>query len=129
MKDADLIALTQKLLDSIVQGDYETYESLCAPDLTCFEPESDGHQVEGLEFHKFFFDLPSDPAVKTIVSMSGARVRHLGGTAAVVSYVRINQTYREGGAPKITKACETRVWVKEEHGNVWKNVHMHRSST
>lgn len=29
---------------------------LCAPHLTCFEPESHGELIDGLEFHKFYFD-------------------------------------------------------------------------
>jgi calcium/calmodulin-dependent protein kinase (CaM kinase) II len=29
---------------------------LCDPHLTAFEPEALGNLVEGLEFHKFYFD-------------------------------------------------------------------------
>lgn len=135
MNDSDFVELTQELLNSIATGDYETYQSLCAIDLTCFEPECEGHLVQGLPFHKFFFDLPPSPDVKkappATVTMSGVHVRRLGETATVVSYVRINQLFsvnQDGsmvGGPRITKSCETRVW--ENVGGVWKNVHMHRS--
>ena len=43
-----IISLTQKLLDSIAAGDWATYETLCSPDLTCFEPEAAGHLVSGV---------------------------------------------------------------------------------
>lgn len=130
MKDSDFVALTQKLLTAIVSGDFATYSSLCAADITCFEPESEGHLVQGLPFHKFYFDLPAShvpsDAPTTTVSMSGVHVRRLGDTAAVVSYVRLNQSYHKE-EPKVTKACETRVW--EKIVGEWKNVHMHRSTS
>ena len=34
---AELMAVTQRLLDAIATKDWETYESLCDPGLTCFE--------------------------------------------------------------------------------------------
>ena len=32
------------------------YRTLCDPKMTCFEPETIGNLVEGLDFHKFYFD-------------------------------------------------------------------------
>jgi hypothetical protein len=32
------------------------FRRLCDPHLTAFEPEALGNLVEGLEFHKFYFD-------------------------------------------------------------------------
>jgi calcium/calmodulin-dependent protein kinase (CaM kinase) II len=136
MQDSDIIALNQKLLDAIVCGDYNTYSSLCSEDITCFEPECEGHQVQGLAFHKFYFDLPAPPSLvpknisdlpPTVVTMSSVHVRRLGDNAAVISYVRVNQSCLQTGEPKVTKACETRVWQKVDSGK-WKNVHMHRSA-
>ena len=53
----ELLQLNQRLLDSITQGDWKTYEELCDPTLTCFEPEAVGQLVEGLAFHQFYFEL------------------------------------------------------------------------
>jgi hypothetical protein len=46
--EKEVLGLTEKLLRSIAEGDWATYEELCAPDMTCFEPEARGHLVEGL---------------------------------------------------------------------------------
>src|SRR5262245_38296851 len=53
----DLLKLTQRLLDGIASGDWATYQELCDPTLTAIEPEARGVVVEGLPFHKFYFDL------------------------------------------------------------------------
>lgn len=54
--ESTILALSKKLLNSIDENDYQTYSSLCAPNLTAYEPETKGVLVEGLEFHKFFFE-------------------------------------------------------------------------
>ena len=41
----------------IANADWATYEELCDPSLTAFEPESRGQLVEGLAFHRFYFNL------------------------------------------------------------------------
>lgn len=32
------------------------FSRLCDPAMTCFEPETLGNLIEGIEFHKFYFD-------------------------------------------------------------------------
>ena len=53
----ELLQLNQCLLESIALGDWETYQSLCDPSLTAFEPEAVGQLVAGLDFHRFYFEL------------------------------------------------------------------------
>ncbi len=55
--EQELIRLTQQLLDSIAQADWKTYSELCDPTLSCFEPEAVGHLVQGMDFHRYYFDL------------------------------------------------------------------------
>lgn len=35
---------------------HNCFSRLTDPSLTCFEPEAKGSLVEGMEFHKFYFD-------------------------------------------------------------------------
>ncbi len=122
---AELIQLTQRLLESIAAGDWETYASLCDPTLSAIEPESSGHLVEGMAFHRFYFDLgkAGGPHNTTICS---PHVRVLGDVA-IVSYVRLVQKLDAGGNPVVRRSEETRVWHKGPGG--WKHVHFHRSVT
>ena len=55
--ETQLLDLTRQLLNSIADQDWSTYTRLCDPSLTCFEPESRGQLVEGMDFHKFYFEL------------------------------------------------------------------------
>ena len=41
---------------ALTSGDFDTFSRLCDPKITCFEPESLGNLVEGMDFHKFYFD-------------------------------------------------------------------------
>jgi calcium/calmodulin-dependent protein kinase (CaM kinase) II len=125
---AELLAANQKLLNAIVGGDWKTYAELCDPTLTCFEPEARGHVVEGMAFHKFYFDLGAGgakPAVATVVTMASPHVRMLGPDAAVLSYVRLNQKLNAAGEPVTAHVEETRVWQRT--GGKWVHVHFHRS--
>jgi calcium/calmodulin-dependent protein kinase (CaM kinase) II len=120
----EIIALNQKLLESIVSADWKTYESLCDSSITCFEAEARGQLVAGMAFHKYYFDL-GGPAAKKLVTMANPHVRMLGADAAVVSYVRLTQSLDAAGAPQTSKFEETRIWQKI--GGAWKHVHFHRS--
>jgi ketosteroid isomerase-like protein len=119
----ELIQLNQRLLDAIAQGDWATYELLCDPGLTAFEPEAKGQLVQGLEFHRFYFRLGGarGPHLTTICVPS---VRIMGDVA-IVTYVRLNQRIGSDGQPGVTSCEETRVWQRQPTG--WKHVHFHRS--
>ena len=121
---AELLALNQRLLDSITAGDWSTYAELCDSSLTCFEPEACGHLVAGLPFHRFYFDLGGVQGAHN-TTMASPHVR-LMGDAAVVTYVRLNQRLDAGGHPTLAAIEETRVW--QRIGGKWKHVHFHRSS-
>ena len=121
----ELLQLTQRLLDCIAQGDWATYEELCDPGLTAFEPEAKGQLVEGLEFHRFYFRLGGTRGPH-LTTMCGPRVRVLGDMA-VVSYVRLNQRLGPDGQPTVASFAETRIWQRRD--GAWKHVHFHRSTT
>lgn len=129
--EQELLGLNQALLNAIVGGDYETYKSFLSEDVTCFEDECCGYLVQGLSFHKFYFDLDAalsdgTPLVSSQAHMSQPHVRILsGGNAAVISYTRLNQRLDSNNAPVSSTICETRVWEKDNNGR-WKNVHLHR---
>lgn len=120
----ELLQLNERLLASIAGGDWDAYAELCDPSLTCFEPEARGHLVEGLAFHKFYFDLGSPDGPRN-TTMAGAAVRMLGADAAVVCYTRLVQKLGAGGGPETTRFEETRLW--QRIGGRWKHVHFHRS--
>lgn len=121
--ERELVALTQRLLDSISSGDWATYADLCDPKLTAIESEAPGQIVVGLDFHKFYFDLGGVRG-RHATTMSGVVVR-LMGDAAVISYARLVQRVDGDGKPITATSMETRVWQKI--GGKWKHVHFHRT--
>jgi calcium/calmodulin-dependent protein kinase (CaM kinase) II len=119
----ELLQLNQRLLDSIARADWATYEQLCDPSLTAFEPEAVGQRVEGLPFHRFYFDLGGAKGPFN-TTMCSPHVRLMGETA-VVTYVRLNQRLDAAGVPVTTSTEETRVWQRQN--GRWRHVHFHRS--
>lgn len=118
-----LIDLNRQLLEAIVARDWNTYERLCAADMTCLEPEACGQLVEGLDFHRYYFQLGGG-STPVQVTLAQPRVRMLGDVA-VVAYVRLQQKLDENGRPRTTASSETRIWQRQSQG--WKLVHFHRS--
>ena len=118
-----LLQRTQELLDAIADGDWPTYAELCAEDLTAFEPEARGQRVEGLGFHKFYFDL-GVPTGTRHTTMIDPKVRLLGEQAALVTYIRLVQSTSNSG-PVTSRCEETRLWEKQD--GTWRHVHFHRS--
>jgi calcium/calmodulin-dependent protein kinase (CaM kinase) II len=120
----ELLRLNQRLLDGIAAGDWAAYQELCDPSLTAIEPESHGQRVEGLAFHKFYFDLGGIRG-RHHTTMADPHVRLLGDVA-VVSYVRLVQRLGPEGLPLTAAFAETRVWQRRD--GRWRHVHFHRSA-
>jgi calcium/calmodulin-dependent protein kinase (CaM kinase) II len=118
----ELLRLNARLLDSIARADWVTYQELCDPSLTAFEPEAVGQLVEGMAFHHFYFKL-SGVQGEFHTSMASPKVRIMGDVA-VVAYVRLNQRVGVQG-PMTTAVEETRVWQRQD--GRWRHVHFHRS--
>lgn len=123
--ESQLLALTRQLLTAIADRDWKTYSELCDPSLSCFEPEAVGQLIEGMEFHKFYFDLQGGSG-KQNTTLASPHVRLLGQDAAIVSYVRLVQKSDSGTEPETAAFNETRVWQRIQ--GEWKHVHFHRSA-
>ena len=130
-RDREILALNQAMLESVVVGDWASYAGFCSEDLTCFEAETNGVLAQGLSFHRFYFELPTEPAsnpgakaVKPNVNMAGTYVRWISEDAVILSYIRLTQKL-SNGEPITASCCETRTWQKLD--GVWKQVHIHRS--
>jgi ketosteroid isomerase-like protein len=119
----ELLDLNRQLLEAIGRGEWETYQQLCDPTLTCFEPEARGHLVKGLDFHKFYFELGADAGPRN-TTMTSPKVR-LMGDVAIVAYVRLVQSLDDDGSPQTSSCEETRIWQRQ--GGRWLHVHFHRS--
>jgi calcium/calmodulin-dependent protein kinase (CaM kinase) II len=121
---AELLMLTQRLLESIATGDWATYQDLCDPGLTAIEPEAHGQLVEGMAFHRFYFDLGGVRG-RHHTTMAAPHVRVMGDVA-VVAYVRLVQRVGPDGLPVTAAGAETRVWQRRD--GRWRHVHFHRST-
>jgi len=119
----EIVRLTRELLFSIANADWKAYEALCDSTLTCFEPEAAGQLIEGLDFHKFYFQFgPARDGHNTTLSSPHVRII---GDVAIISYVRLNQRINDKSEPVASGVAETRVWEKKKNG--WKHVHFHRT--
>lgn len=122
-QQVELLQLTERLLNAIAAGDWDTYQHLCDPSLTAFEPEALGNLVEGLEFHRFYFDLGGTRGpFRTTLCAPHVRIM---GDAAVVTYIRLSQRVSADRVPSTSGFEETRVWQRRD--GKWKHVHFHRS--
>lgn len=125
--DSTILNLNQKLLEAAVGGDWQSYALLCCPSLSCFEAETNGHLVEGLDFHRFYFPetAPASGASDgPQVTMARPHLRWLSDDAVVLSYTRLVQRNSDAGAVT-SSCCETRIWQQQQGS--WRMVHVHRS--
>ncbi|XP_032665707.1 calcium/calmodulin-dependent protein kinase type II alpha chain isoform X2 [Odontomachus brunneus] len=123
----EIIKMTEQLIESINTGDFEAYTKICDPHLTAFEPEALGNLVEGMDFHKFYFDNVLGKNCKAVnTTILNPHVHLLGEDAACIAYVRLTQYMDKQGVAHTQQSEESRVWHKKD--NKWQNVHFHRSA-
>ncbi|XP_034464510.1 calcium/calmodulin-dependent protein kinase type II subunit gamma isoform X10 [Hippoglossus hippoglossus] len=122
----EIIKMTEQLIEAINNGDFEAYTRICDPGLTSFEPEALGNLVEGMDFHKFYFDnLLSKNSKPVHTTILNPHVHLIGEDAACIAYIRLTQYMDGQGRPRSCQSEETRVWHRREAK--WLNVHFHCS--
>ncbi|XP_016351715.1 calcium/calmodulin-dependent protein kinase type II subunit delta-like isoform X10 [Sinocyclocheilus anshuiensis] len=122
----EIIKITEQLIEAINNGDFEAYAKICDPGLTCFEPEALGNLVEGMDFHRFYFEnLLSKNSKPIHTTILNPHVHLIGDEAACIAYIRLTQYVDEQGRPRSSQSEETRVWHRRD--SKWQNVHFHCS--
>ncbi|XP_062274371.1 calcium/calmodulin-dependent protein kinase (CaM kinase) II beta 1 isoform X9 [Scomber scombrus] len=122
----EIIKITEQLIEAINNGDFEAYAKICDAGLTSFEPEALGNLVEGMDFHRFYFEnllaKNSKPIHTTILN---PHVHLIGEDAACIAYIRLTQFVDGQGRPRSSQSEETRVWHRRD--SKWQNIHFHCS--
>ncbi|KAK9532183.1 hypothetical protein VZT92_009581 [Zoarces viviparus] len=122
----EIIKITEQLIEAVNNGDFEAYAKICDPGLTSFEPEGLGNLVEGMDFHRFYFDnLLSKNSKPIHTTILNPHVHMIGDEAACIAYIRLTQFVDGLGQPRSSQSEETRVWHRRE--SRWQNVHFHCS--
>ncbi|XP_041914708.1 calcium/calmodulin-dependent protein kinase type II subunit beta isoform X27 [Alosa alosa] len=126
VRKQEIIKITEQLIEAVNNGDFEAYAKICDPGLTSFEPEALGNLVEGMDFHRFYFEnllaKNSKPIHTTILN---PHVHLIGEDAACIAYIRLTQFVDGQGRPRSSQSEETRVWHRRD--SKWQNVHFHCS--
>ncbi|XP_073696575.1 calcium/calmodulin-dependent protein kinase (CaM kinase) II beta 1 isoform X18 [Garra rufa] len=122
----EIIKITEQLIEAINNGEFEAYAKICDPGLTCFEPEALGNLVEGMDFHRFYFEnLLSKNSKPIHTTILNPHVHLIGDEAACIAYIRLTQYVDGQGRPRSSQSEETRVWHRRD--SKWQNVHFHCS--
>ncbi|KAM4702513.1 calcium/calmodulin-dependent protein kinase type II subunit gamma isoform 11-T11 [Rhinophrynus dorsalis] len=126
VRKQEIIKITEQLIEAINNGNFDAYTKICDPGLTSFEPEALGNLVEGMDFHKFYFDnLLSKNTMPIHTTILNPHVHVIGEDAACIAYIRLTQYIDAQGRPRTTQSEETRVWYRRD--GKWLNVHYHCS--
>eukprot|EP00063_Salmo_salar_P051183 XP_014026018.1 PREDICTED: calcium/calmodulin-dependent protein kinase type II subunit beta isoform X16 [Salmo salar] len=122
----EIIKITEQLIEAVNNGDFEAYAKICDPGLTSFEPEALGNLVEGMDFHRFYFEnLLSKNSKPIHTTILNPHVHLIGEDAACIAYIRLTQFVDGQGHPRSSQSEETRVWHRRDAK--WQNVHFHCS--
>jgi UMP-CMP kinase len=113
----DILGLSQRLLVATSSADWETFSTLCDPQITSLLPEHEGVSSGLMALQSRFMDealmgksVMLDPVVQVL------------GTTAIASYRR---EFTQGAGEVSGQCNESRVWHQVD--GEWKLVHYHRS--
>ena len=122
----DLLELTKRLLDYIHRGDVESYRSLCAPELTCFETDVAPYRIDGVEFHVGLMNsMREHHSFDSLVRFDLlSPTVQIHGDCGVVTYTRL-MTYATETGPRFAAFNESRVYSNST--GTWLLIHFHRS--
>ncbi|NXB41941.1 KCC2D kinase, partial [Leucopsar rothschildi] len=135
----EIIKVTEQLIEAINNGDFEAYTKICDPGLTSFEPEALGNLVEGMDFHRFYFEngkcslfISNSSSVPLLFFIDFCyrcfSVCFCSAHSHIRGHLRGQRRYMDGsGMPKTMQSEETRVWHRRD--GKWQNVHFHRSGS
>uniref|UniRef100_A0A671WYQ9 calcium/calmodulin-dependent protein kinase n=1 Tax=Sparus aurata TaxID=8175 RepID=A0A671WYQ9_SPAAU len=123
----EIIKITEQLIEAINNGDFEQWVNLCNVSLSSFlKTCALGNLVEGMDFHKFYFEnLLSKNSKPVHTTLLNPHVHLIGEDAACVAYIRLTQFVDTTGRPRSSQSEETRVWHRRD--GKWLNVHFHCS--
>ena len=130
--EAEILALLDRHLRSIWDGDLETYAATTAPDVTFFEWYISTQRIDGLDFHLRETAASYQSAELRRQSGELYQVEHevlaprvqVYGDLAVVTYTLLMR-YTTGQGVRHTEHNETRVFHRRQAG--WQLVHCHKS--
>uniref|UniRef100_A0A674I9A3 calcium/calmodulin-dependent protein kinase n=1 Tax=Terrapene triunguis TaxID=2587831 RepID=A0A674I9A3_9SAUR len=97
----EIIKVTEQLIEAINNGDFEAYTKICDPGLTSFEPEALGNLVEGMDFHRFYFEngvlsywitFKIFPTRQLVDLIQPCQLQKIKATLLTCSYYRLSGT-------------------------------------
>ncbi|NXS72508.1 KCC2D kinase, partial [Pandion haliaetus] len=125
----EIIKVTEQLIEAINNGDFEAYTKICDPGLTSFEPEALGNLVEGMDFHRFYFENGKHSYLNLHLFLVTVEFCYMCFSVCFCcAHSHTIGHYMDGsGMPKTMQSEETRVWHRRD--GKWQNVHFHRSGS
>ncbi|KAL1264664.1 hypothetical protein QQF64_005019 [Cirrhinus molitorella] len=135
----EIIKITEQLIEAVNNGDFEAYTRICDPGLTSFEPEALGNLVEGMDFHKFYFEhllsKNNKPVHTTILNphvhlIAASRRRHVCGIVVIASGLTSTSTAQGHQPPHYSEPHRTAYLDSQDNGNVsslWLDGHVKAS--
>jgi ketosteroid isomerase-like protein len=123
-EDDEIWATLHRHLQSIFDGDVETYCATTAADLSLFEWWVTPHRQDGLDFHRFMIAHRwAGAGADWRYDLLEPRLQRYGD-CAIVSYTFMLSIASTDGVTHRTHN-ESRVLVRQD--GVWKVVHVHKS--